>query len=358
MCLFAPGLGSLLGIKGEIVERRALRKWPPIKKKSLVDQKYYRNLGLYFKDNLPFRKQLVQADSWVDYYIFSDSATPIILPGVDNWLFFKRTIEHCSNKNEILQKLNSVKLFADAVLESGREFRLIVAPNKTHLYYDRLSNNGKRLAKSAQEERNTVRSALDRNLIPGFVDLWTPFEKTATNTGKLLFPPLDRHWNSLASLVLSQELINSLQPGLWDVSAVKPPVAGKGIGELTALMNLQVEQPVEVWTVKRAGVKVEKKELLLGAHPENPSYKIVSSSDDGLFYPGKTVVLGDSFIGMSVDSFCSYMEEVHLIRWPVIKTAGDIIREANTIIIESVEDRFLEDKLLNRLSELQEILKQ
>ncbi len=123
-------------------------------------------------------------------------------------------------------------------------------------------------------------------------------------------------------------------------------------------MNLQVEQDVEIWSVKRNGVKVEQTELFLGGNASNPSYRIVASSEAAHLYPGKTVILGDSFIDASVDTLRCYLEEVHVIHWGVLEHAGDIIRKADTIIIESVEDRFPENEFLERLSLLQEILQQ
>jgi len=359
ICMSMPLCGRILGFKAEIVENRSLQQFPSFTRGSLVNRKFYKKLGVYLKDNLPFRLQLVRIDSWIDYHVFSDSSTPIVITGVDGWLFFKYALISSFKKDGLDHQLKAVSALAETVLESGREFRLIVAPNKSYLYHDKLSAVGKKLVQDSEEKRDIVRRKLNRNFIPGSVDLWSPFEKTACDTGKLMFPPLDRHWNSLAALVLTRELIFSLQPGLWDPDAVyRRSDDLHGIGELPQLMNLKVVQNFEKWSVDRTGVNVEQKEFILGGMSNNPMYKIMASSEEAAFYKGKTVILADSFIDASIDTLRSYMEEVYIVHWGLLDYAGDIIRKSDTIVVECVEDNFPEKEFLKKLSVLQGFLKE
>ena len=238
-CLIWPLFSARL--EGENTENRNLSELPALTLSGLSD--YPAALENYFNDHLPFRRQLIQANSALRYYGFASSMSDKVALGRDGWLFYtaesspgfyngqKRYTEE--ELNRIVYNMQTLK---DDLEARGTRFVLFIPPNKERMYAEYLpASFGERAddcalfqVTAALEERSTVRVVC-------------PYETLIIAEGeepdRLLYHKTDTHWNDWGAYLGVKDLLRALYVP-WDESGLRVETVPDQPGDLADMLNL------------------------------------------------------------------------------------------------------------------------
>lgn len=340
--LLAPGLAALFGVRGEVFENRRPAAFPEWQASSWLDAEAYAQLGDWLKDALPLRAQGVALDSWIDYEILGDSPTADVLVGDGGELFLTNSIRGlCGRDASAGEILDVVDRYARILGRADIPLFVVFSPNKAFLYPERLPARAERLARCSAESRAELREALAKRRGFVFIDLWAEFERQR-EAGQRMFPRLGRHWESWAGIVQARAIVDAIEPGLWDPGAVVAHGVQPHRAELPyRFMNLDVDDPRELYTIERPGVHSVRRTYPLAVGANWLVTERRQESDGPPLIPGRTLVVFDSFFDDSSDLY-QYMETAVFVHWELMKYSKEVarlFRTADRVVLQVVEDR-------------------
>ena len=198
----------------------------------------------YIDDRMPFRNQLIYANSLADYRLFQTDTTGKVIVGKEGWLFLRDSSDGSSMtdyKGENLYSEAELQEFAinlqetkNALAAAGAEFVVYIAPDKERMYPEYLPDCYGEPAEmfTARQVMDYVRSHTDVKIIWGMEDLMaakssrtgaasaaaavapaagaeTAETGTAAPAERLYFPA-DTHWNHLGAYIGARTLLKEL----------------------------------------------------------------------------------------------------------------------------------------------------
>ncbi|MGQ0718674.1 MAG: alginate O-acetyltransferase AlgX-related protein [Pseudonocardiales bacterium] len=198
-------------------------------------------LPAWAADQLPFRDGAVRATDAVSRGVFAEPApfpvprsepktvTPIapaaqafpaVIEGRDGWLYLGADVSGaCLPSRSLGDTLGSLRLLRSVVEASGRQFVLVVAPDKTTMVPEQLPADylGRDCAARARGEfwRRVVAET-------GAIDLRPALTEIARRKGSPVYYPADTHWSQEGGLAMTYALADRVQPGItqtWQVAA-------------------------------------------------------------------------------------------------------------------------------------------
>lgn len=209
---------------------------------------FFTGLAPWAVDNLPFRKGAIEAADGISRGLFGEPAPlgqgstdtgplpaqqtttptttpstpsapvdqtsdgfPEVVEGTGGWLYFGYDMQaRCEPSQPLATVVANLDRLRDAVQQSGRQFVLFVAPDKSSVEPAHLpaSYAGKdcSLAGDAQ-----FWGQMDTNV--GAVDP-RPEIQAADQSGRSVYFPQDTHWNYTGGLIMTRELAEKIQPGV------------------------------------------------------------------------------------------------------------------------------------------------
>ena len=203
----------------------------------------------YIDDRMPFRNQLIYANSLADYRLFQTDTTGKVIVGKEGWLFLRDSSDGSSMtdyKGENLYSEAELEEFAinlqetkNALAAAGAEFVVYIAPDKERMYPEYLPDCYGEPAEmfTARQVMDYVRSHTDVKIIWGMEDLM------AAKTGapaELLYFPADTHWNHLGAYIGARTLLKELGIAIPspDAPEMKKEHYLNEVGDLAMLVHL------------------------------------------------------------------------------------------------------------------------
>ncbi|WP_245267022.1 alginate O-acetyltransferase AlgX-related protein [Saccharomonospora piscinae] len=238
----APALSFVVGVRAQPFENRELHEFP-----SLADGwGFFTGFAGWATDHLPLREAGVSAADAVSTGLFGDppgtqsgarSGTvgvepdgqteqpdtpydlyPEVIPGDDGWLFYgEDVIAKCfpvMNVDRIVAALNDLRRAVEA---SGRQFVLVIAPDKTTMRPQHLPDDY--LGKDCATERG--REFWRR--VPaetGAIDLRPLLPQTGQRLGDEMYDTGDSHWTFGGGFALTHAVAEQISPGItetWEI---------------------------------------------------------------------------------------------------------------------------------------------
>ncbi|MBO5573313.1 MAG: hypothetical protein J5947_03625 [Clostridium sp.] len=193
----------------------------------------------YVNDRMPFRNQMIKANSLLDYRVFGTDTTGKVIVGKDGWLFLRDSSDGSAladYKGENLYSETDLQEFAinlqetkNALAAAGAEFVVYIAPDKERMYPEYLPDCYGKPAEmfTARQVMEYVLSHTDVRIIWGMEDLLAAKTGAAASaaasaadgetaeTGtmaeaELLYFPADTHWNHLGAYIGARTLLKEL----------------------------------------------------------------------------------------------------------------------------------------------------
>ncbi|MBV9161709.1 MAG: hypothetical protein JO309_09735 [Pseudonocardiales bacterium] len=246
----SPIIARSIGVPAARFENRALA--------TLGDPRngwaWLTGLPAWAADNLPFRDSAVRATEAVSRSVFGEPAAlpgpmlrqlsgpssglpaagpalapaphppiaafPSVIEGGDGWLYLGADVSGaCMPSRSLTDTLISLRRLRTAVEASGRQFVLLVAPDKTTMVPEHLPADylGRNCASRARSEfwRRVVTEA-------GAIDLRPPLTDIARRKGSPVYYPADTHWSQEGGVAMTYALADRVQPGItrtWHVAS-------------------------------------------------------------------------------------------------------------------------------------------
>lgn len=144
---------------------------------------------------------------------------PEVIEGTDGWLYFGFDVQgRCEPAQPLATVVANLNRLRTAVQQSGRQFVLFVAPDKSSVEPQHLPADyvGKSCATTVDQQ---FWQQMDTSV--GAVDPRPELQAAAEETGHPVYFPQDTHWNFTGGLIMTRELAERIQPGVsatWRVT--------------------------------------------------------------------------------------------------------------------------------------------
>jgi len=361
MVLFSLPLVMFLGgvRSNPEFENRALSKTPALSLASILDTNMYREITAYYIDRVPLREQAVTADAWIDFYIVGETPNSAeVVVGDVGWLYNPHNFdETCTEDLPVVEQVvENADLLMAVLAGSGRRVAFTVIPQKRTIVPEHL---GDLTIRAACAENNAARlwAALLADPPPGYVDTWGVLMERAS-AGEDVYFRDDTHWSYLGAARGAEAIIEQIMPGLWSDDDLVFGETRERVGNLVRQMGLEFEESYVSMVVERNGVEIESSRVALtNGTPVVLVYE-TQIVGDAVVIPGKTVVLGDSFMWFTAEEHLApYSETLLSMSWRSLRSEGpaddfevepivegeewllEQLAEAETIVVQTVEFR-------------------
>lgn len=263
-----PAIAFVFGVRPQQIENRPLTSFPSLAR----GWGFFTGLSQWATDNLPLRDTAVGAESQLSQGVFgevpafssggqsaSDSGPgplasppstgstgstgqstsqnggfPQVIAGGNGWLYYGVDIQSkCQPWQPLANTMSDLSRLRSAVEASGRQFVLVVAPDKSTVLPGNLPSNyvGKQCAEQAGEQFWTDVTSSD----VGALDLRARLSSTYQLDGVPTYYKLDTHWTNAGALIMLRAVAEQIQPGISATWRVVPASTKTGPSDLPRL---------------------------------------------------------------------------------------------------------------------------
>lgn len=378
-----PLMLLVLGVRPASFENRALAEFPSISS----GWGMFTGLSAWATDHLPLRDTAVAVEDAISRGVFGEapnlgratgadtpgpvpgtgfggtndnerrsSAYPTVIEGKDGWLFLGNDVEGAClpsvPRHDVVARLNRLR---KVVEESGRDFILVVPPNKTMMMPQFLPGEyvGKGCAADARKQfwAETVPQVKA-------IDLRSTLERAAADAGTPVYTPLDTHWTPGGALVMVRVLAEKIEPKVTENWRITPGDLLTASGDLPPLIGRKAETTVRHYNLAPDGRTVLsrpiRKQFIQPLELTQPARTGVVRAKVGM--------IADSFTLAATPYLSGGFADVTLIHADTVgksqRDLGRLFAERDVIVLEAVERTLvsgrhplLEDKVIDGIEQ-------
>jgi hypothetical protein len=354
--LALPLLALGAGMRPTEFENRRLAPFP-----SITDGwGFFTGLPAWASDHLPFRGEAVHAADAVSRGVFGEPlppndhrqatgpipdqrasepelpAMPQVIEGRDGWLYLgDDVVSRCRPKQDLDATIAALRELRRGVEASGRQFVLLIAPDKTTVVPEHLPGEfyGRDCALSRTDQfwRRIGHDA-------GAVDLRAELLQWGERNGAPVYPRLDGHWSDEGALVMTRNLAEAVRPGVtrtWGVERTGPWTAP---ADLPPLMGRTGQIKGDFYALKPDGATNTVREVPFDFASPLPlaAPAVPGTVDRGVG------MLGDSFSIRAVRYLNAAFQDLTLLHYGKVtqdggRQAGEMLAEHEVVAVEIVE---------------------
>ena len=336
--LLVPAGAMAAGLRPGAIENRPIRAFPSISLGSLFDTSWYGAVDGALTDRLALRPDAVRLRAELAFAMGGTGTTRVVR-GQGDWLFYGLDfVLTCRvSASALVASLDSLKGQFDA---HGQKLRVMVAPDKSSIYPDRLLAGLAPTGCTAQN-REPVRAALaDRTTFT--VDAWQLLEAARRSMpgGLPLYYTQDTHWTPTGAAIAIHGLIDTFDPSLWDERRVVADGTYAAVMDLASIVGRAATES-SVRILARPEMNVSRRQLPAAEAP-NPLavFELTTAGSDSVV-GGRTLVIYDSFFGnVAADLVAPFLGDSIWITIDVLLAhpeLGQRFGPFDTVILERVE---------------------
>ncbi|WP_244515190.1 alginate O-acetyltransferase AlgX-related protein [Actinopolyspora xinjiangensis] len=264
----APVLAWTLGARAKPLENRPLASFPSITE----GWGFFTGLNDWAGDRLAFRPQAVHAVEGISEGVFGEPAPhgsepggapvgggggdgerppstpdpalfPDVIRGEDGWLFLGHDMSYkCLPDMELDRIITGLRRWRSVVEASGREFRLVIAPDKSTVYSEHMPDEY-----VGRDCMRRLRSEFWQRVpeATGAIDMRPTLRELDRRRDEPVFTKVDTHWRHVGGLAMVRRLAESLEPGVTDTWKVEPGRTYQHRADIPALIGKDRK-----WTVR------------------------------------------------------------------------------------------------------------
>jgi alginate O-acetyltransferase complex protein AlgJ len=236
-----PNLALVFGARPGEFENRALTPFPSLGQ----GVSFFSQLGNWATDHLVLREQAVHAADGISRGVFGeppplhqqhqqgplqvpDNTTtkldprqfPTVIEGKDGWLYLGDEVtSHCVQTENLDTTFDRLRKFRDGIEASGRQFVVVVAPDKATMVPQHLPDNY--LGKDCHDAvQNDFWRRVDAENF--MIDLRGPLQDWANRKGQPIYGAQDAHWDDEGAITAVRAVTEKLRPGITGTWSVLP----------------------------------------------------------------------------------------------------------------------------------------
>jgi hypothetical protein len=255
-----PVISLAAGLRPTAFENHRLAAFPALSR----GWSFYTGLGPWATDHLPFRQQAINAGNSVSRGLFGElpayggsgnqvapqpagplpaaanpppapSEFPSVLAGKDNWMYLGAELSsHCDQTQATSDIVTELRRLHDGVVASGRQFVVVIAPDKATMVPQYLPDDFPGKACHANGVDQFWRAMATQNYV---IDLRGDLTTRAKQLGTPIYGPQDAHWSDEGAVIMAERLADQLQPGISDRWTVRPGAAWQVPADLPPLIS-------------------------------------------------------------------------------------------------------------------------
>ena len=297
----------------------------------------------YYNSNVPFRSQLIMANSLLNLNLLKERfINEKVVIGDDNWLFYceETNIEdykgtNLYNEEELAAIAQNLIRNRDELAARGSEFVLFIAPNKETIYSEHLPSYIQEMKKGEMTRARQVVEYLRNN-----TDLRVVYPEEELLKYKdqySLYWHYDTHWNVGGGYIGTRELLKELGMELPPVEEINFTPDTFSDYDLARMMNL--------WDYYKENKPAEENYFVSG-YPFNNMQVIQGVGNAPLQYISeapetrKLFMVYDSFAGAMINVLASSFAESYMVGWNSTWQPSQVAEQQPDIfVLELVERR-------------------
>ncbi|MGH3913970.1 MAG: alginate O-acetyltransferase AlgX-related protein [Pseudonocardiaceae bacterium] len=283
--LFFLGPIIALGIGAEVArfENRPLAAFPDPR----AGWSWFAGLSAWAQDHLPFRDTAVRTTEGVSRGLFGEplplsvagsehpgapqesvgpavpfvpdwqsevptvSAFPSVIEGTDGWLYLGAYVSGaCAPSRSLNDTLASLHRLRGMVEDSGRQFLLVVAPDKMTMVPQYLPDDYLGRECASQASAQFWPAVIDET---STIDLRPALADIAGRTGSPVYSPADTHWTHEGGLAMTYALAERIDPGITQTWQVAPVGSLPWPDDISPLLGRGGERMLQKYSLAPAG---------------------------------------------------------------------------------------------------------
>lgn len=176
-----------------------------------------------------------------------------VLEGKDDWLYFGFDVQaKCEPEMPPDEVIGNLVELRQAVEASGREFVLVVPPDKSTMVPDYMPSNyfGKRCAADASETfwRDVTTKA-------GAIDLRNDLRQIEESDGSPPYYRLDTHWDDRGAIAMVLRVAEAIEPGVSRTWDAEPKRTSAFQADLPTMLGRQGKATVQMYSLAPDGLR-------------------------------------------------------------------------------------------------------
>ncbi len=179
-------------------------------------------------------------------------AFPSVIEGRDGWLYLGADVSGaCLPSRSLDDTLGSLRLLRSVVEASGRQFVLVVAPDKTTMVPEYLPAEYLGRDCSARARGEFWRRMVAET---GAVDLRPALAEIARRKGSPVYYPADTHWSQEGGLAMTYALADRVESGITQTWQVAPAGSIPWSDDISPLIGRSGERTIPTYSLAPAGL--------------------------------------------------------------------------------------------------------
>lgn len=213
-------------------------------------EEYPKAYEAYFNDSLPFRNQMITANSLLNLRLFQQSAVESVIAGKDGWLFYNPALTDKDpmadyygislyTQEQLATMASNLVSARDTLEAQGKAFVVMIAPNKVSMYGNEFLPNSMQRENAyttADQVYDYLSNHTDLSIVYPKEQLFSAIQKDPDHT---YYHKTDTHWNSLGGYIATKALLEQVGIYIPPIEEYKIVTTGKYAGDLAEMLGLQ-----------------------------------------------------------------------------------------------------------------------
>ena len=242
ICLI-PSIGMVFFPTTETTENKAMAEKPKLMTEEGDPNKaFFQDFESYFNEHIALRNQLLYSDAMIQSTLFQESNVSGVIRGTDGWLYYSSTLNDYLGTDVLSDRqlhnlAHNFRLIQDYVEAQGKDFVLMIAPNKNTLYGENMPYYKSYVVK--QEHSAVLLGSILEQQNVNYLDLFKLFEAQE----EVLYLKRDSHWNMKGANLAYNGIMDSLSLPHEDYSGKEPILINNENGDLNKMLYSFYGQP-------------------------------------------------------------------------------------------------------------------
>lgn len=265
-----------------------------------------------------------------------DIIVPPVIEGKDGWMYLGEEVRsRCRQASSLVVTFSQLRRLREGVEASGRQFVLVVAPDKTTIVPELLPDTyaGKDCQRAVSEE------FWRRVGEHGFVlDLRGELAAWSDLLGKPVYPRLDAHWSDEGGLVMARGLAEAVVPRVTRGWKIDPGDDWRVPADLPPLIGRSGDAEGRYYTVRPDGVRAQTRDV-----PQDFTKPLRLNTASGPGTVGEKVgLLADSFTIRALRYLAASFGDLTVLHYGQVtqdrgRSAAEMLADKDVVVFEIVE---------------------
>ncbi|MGH3936640.1 MAG: alginate O-acetyltransferase AlgX-related protein [Pseudonocardiaceae bacterium] len=266
-------------------------------------------------------------------------AFPSVIEGSDGWLYLGADVSGaCLPSSSLDDTLDSLRRLRSVVEASGRQFVLVVAPDKTTMVPEYLPAEyvGRDCSAPARDEfwRRVVAEA-------GAIDLRPALTEIARRKGSPVYYPADTHWSPEGGLAMTYALADQVETGITQTWQVAPAGLIPWPDDISPLIGRSGERQIPAYSLAPAGLPDRTREI--ASDFRIPLHLTSAPAEGTVSQPVR--MIADSFTQFASRYLAAAFTDITVVHPETVaaspRSSGELLASGKVVILQVAERKLL-----------------